>query len=319
MRKWLVLLCAMSFAASAQSGPHWWLGFIDSNERAFLEIPAATDSYAQRDAMVRKAAALPGQVLPSRLNPALQIARAAKLTFGVSDLAGRSRERVMTRVVAIARDAEGARLPLSPPCWFLAEAGTDAPGYRATEDRIAIGVHPPRKLALRVLDQNWRSYGALAMLPGADSRFADAGEMPAALRDRVAALLPQATQLHAQAFSATLDAARGPEPLWLIGGIDRGEAPAEQAGTYNTVNLIVRDGAATAQLPPLYRAGPSGGIVGNRAGSFILQVAAAVDLDGDGTDELLVRARYYAGGNLKLLRWNGLRFVASRQGGYEGE
>lgn len=319
MRKWLVLLCAMSFTVGAQTVPRWWLGFIDGNDRAFLEMPLDTGACIERDAMVRKAAAGPGQVLPSRLNPATQIGRQARLTFGVSDLAGSGRERVMTRVVAIVRDAEGARLPLPPSCWYLAEAGTDAPGYRASEDRIAIGVHPPRSLYVRQFDQTWKSYGPLAMLPGADNRFAAAAEMPAALRDRVAALLPEATQLHAQAFSATLDAARGPEPLWLIGAIERGEAPTDQAGTYNTVNLIVREAAAAAPSPVLYLAGPSGGIVRNLAGSFVLQVAAAVDLDGDGVDELLVRARYYAGGNLKVLRWNGLRFVESRQGGYEGE
>ncbi len=318
MRKWPVLLCAMSFTAGAQTAPRWWLGFIDSNDRAFLEISPGADACVERDALVRKATAVPGQVVPSRLNPATQIDKLARLTFGVIDLEGRGRERVMTRVVAIVREAEGARLPLPPPCWYLAEAGADAPGYRASEDRIAVGVHPPRSLMVRQFDQTWKSYGALGAPHGADSRFAAAAEMPTALRDRVAALLPEATQLHAQAFSATLDVARGPEPLWLIGAIGRGDAPADQAGTYNTVNLIVRE-AAVVLSPVLYLAGPSGGLVRNPAGSFVLQVAAAVDLDGDGVDELIVRARYYAGGNLKVLRWNGLRFVESRQGGYEGE
>ncbi|CAN0510981.1 unnamed protein product, partial [Phaeothamnion confervicola] len=49
------------------------------------------------------------------------------------------------------------------------------------------------------------------------------------------------------------------------------------------------------------------------------QVAATLDLDGDGSDEVLLRARHYAGGNLMVLRWQGRGFVAVRQGGYEGE
>jgi len=314
MRKALALLCTLSFAASAQTGSRWWIGFIDANDRAFLEIPLEGGTCAGRAALVRKAAPQPGAVLPSRLNAASLVGRDARLAFGVTDLAGQNRERVLPRVVAIAREEEATRLPLAPHCWFLAEAGTEAQGYRAVEDRIAIGVHPPRALAVRTFEQAWKSYSASS---GADARLLAAQDAPAHLFEHVAALLPQATQLHAQAFTATLDAARGPEPLWLIGAIERGDAPAGEPGTFNTLNLIIR--ASAPPGPALYMAGPSGGITRDHGGSFALQLVAALDLDGDGNDELLVRARYYSGGNLKVLRWDGRRLVEVRQTGYEGE
>ena len=314
MRKGLALLCVLSFAASAQNGSRWWIGFIDANDRAFLEIPMAGDGCPGRSSLVKKAALKPGDVLPAPLSAASQVGKDARLTFGVADLAGQNRERVLPRVVAIAREEESARLPLPPHCWFLAEAGSEVEGYRALEDRIAIGVHPPRALTVRTFEQDWKSYTALS---ATDARLLASQDVPAVLIERVAALLPQATLVHAQAFTAILDAARGPEGLWLIGAIERGDAPAGLPGTFNTLNLIVRGAAPLA--PVLYVAGPSGGIGRNRGGSFALQVAAVVDLDGDGNDELLVRARYYSGGNLKVLRWDGMRLVEVRQTGYEGE
>lgn len=314
MRSGLALLCAMAFAANAQNTPRWWVGFIDANDRAFLEIPSDGPTCAGRGALLKGATRPPGEVLLARLSAATQVGKDARLVFGVVDLAGRNRERVLPRVVAIVRADEAARLPLPPPCWFLAEAGTEAPGYRALEERIALAVHPPRVLNVRTFDETWKSYSAPS---GTDARLLAAQEVPAHLIERVALLLPQATQVHAQSFTATLDAARGPEPLWLIGAIGNGDAPAAEPGTFTTLNLIVRAGATAGAV--LYAAGPSGGLGRDRAGSFALQVAAALDLDGDGADELLVRTRYYSGGNFKVLRWDGRRFVAVRQTGYEGE
>ena len=314
MRNGLALLCAIAFAANAQTTPRWWVGFIDANDRAFLEIPGNRSTCAGRAALLKGATMRPGDVLLARLGAATQVGKDARLTFGVVDLAGRNRERVLPRVVAIVREDETARLPLPPPCWFLAEAGTEAPGYRAFEDRIALAVLPPRVLNVRTFDQTWKSYAALS---GTDTRLLASREVPAAIVERVAKLLPQATQVHAQSFTATLDALRGPEPLWLIGAIGNGDAPAAEPGAFTTLNLIVRAGATAGAV--LYSAGPSGGLGRDRAGSFALQVAAALDLDGDGADELLLRARHYSGGNLKVLRWDGRRFVEVRQTGYEGE
>ncbi len=314
MRSGLALLCAAAFAANAQDTPRWWVGFIDANDRAFLEIPGDGPACTGRVGLLKGAIRRPGEVLPSRRSAAAQVGKDARLAFGVVDLAGRNRERVLPRVVAIVREDETARLPLPPPCWFLAEAGTEAPGYRALEDRIALAVHPPRVLKVRTFDQTWKSFAALS---GTEARLLASREVPAALVERVAMLLPQATQVHAQSFSATLEALRGPEPLWLIGAIGSGDAPATEPGTFDTLNLIVREGATADAV--LYSAGPSGGLGRDRAASFALQVAAVLDLDGDGADELLVRARYYSGGNLKVMRWDGRRFVEVRQTGYEGE
>jgi hypothetical protein len=169
---------------------------------------------------------------------------------------------------------------------------------------------------VQTVEQAWKAYGELADRPGADARFAPAAEMPDALRRHLAALMPGAGQFHGQPFNAVLDPRRGPEPLWLIGAIALADGPAGNPATYSTLNQIVRADRLEA---PLYQAGPSGGLGHDRRGSFAAQVVATADLDGDGIDELLLRARYYAGGNLKVLKWNGARFVEIRQGGYEGE
>jgi FG-GAP repeat len=107
--------------------------------------------------------------------------------------------------------------------------------------------------------------------------------------------------------------------MWLAGAIARGDAPADAEGTFDTLNLIVAGNAADAEPVVLYQSGPSGGIRRDARGSFVAQMVAAVDLDGDGVDELLVRARHYAGGNLKVLKWNGSRYREVWQSGYEGE
>ncbi len=291
----------------------WWIGFIDARDRAFLEIPGDARACAARDATARRGAA--GSVLTTPLRPESQLPPGARLVFGVTDITGAFTERVMTRVVAIAYEDEGRRRALRGPCWLLAEAGTDALGYRVVEDRLAFGAHPPRALAVRAVDAGWRGYGSPVDAPGADARFVAGADMPAAWRTRVSAALPGATQTHGQPFTATLDPRRGPESLLLIGAIGAVAGADGVAATYNTVNLIVREGHDAA----LYQAGPSGGIERNTGASFVAQVAAVVDLDGDGIDELVIRARYFVGGNLKVLKWSGSRYVEARQTGYEGD
>ena len=306
---WAFLAIAAG-AVCAQPRPLWWVGFIDANDRAFLEVPGDAKTCADRDILVRNAKAQPGALLPSRLNAASQLAPDARLTFGVVDLAGRARDRVMTRIVAIARDNEGQSTALLPTCWLLAEAGSVGADYRVLEDRLAIGVHPPRAVAIRVFEDGWRSYGLLSDAPGADGRFAASGDLPAAWRERAARRMPHARQVHAQRFSAILDVARGPEELLLLGATDEADMPQADAKTYNASNFIVRESGGD----DLYQAP-----VGRSQAGFVAQVVAAVDLDGDGVDELIVRARYFAGGNLKVLKWSGGRFFEVRQTGYDGD
>ena len=311
--------CALAAASvGAQSRADWWLGFIDARDRAFLEIPIAAGC-PERDALVKRSGAQPGQVVTSRRRVAEFIAAGERLTFVVADAAASRGERVMTGVVAIVREDEGARGLLAPSCWYLAEAGTQVHAYMAREDRVAVGVHPPRALHLRIFEQTWQAFqGRPRHVSPTESEATD-GQAPFWIAERINEWLPDASQIHVQPFNATLDPARGPEPMWLIGATARGDAAASAPGTFNTVNAIVRPGAAAAPQAPLYRAGPSGGLTFDRAGSFVAQIVAAVDLDGDGIEELLVRARYYAGGNLKVLRWNGHSYGVVREGGYEGE
>jgi hypothetical protein len=127
--------------------------------------------------------------------------------------------------------------------------------------------------------------------------------------------MPQFTQAFGQSFSAVLTRGGAPETLTLIGAINDAPGLAGGAQAYNTLNLIVRDGVAA----PVYQSGPSGGTAKNRAGSFVAQAVAAVDLDGDGIDEIVLRARYFEGGNLKVLKLVQGRLVEIRQTAYEGE
>lgn len=318
VRRLVALGLAWCALAHAQAPPAWWLGFIDTEDRAFLEIPGERRDCAERDGLVRGGGAA-GAVRRSRHAASAFVAPGARLAFTVADLAGHASERVLTRVVAITRETEGGRPALPGACWYLAEPRAEATGPRAVEDRVAIGVNPPRALKVRALDAGWRSHGALADKPGADGRFLPGAELPVAVRERLAALLPGADQFHVQPFSAVVERGRDPEPMWLIGATARGDGPPTALDTFATVNLVVRGAAAPGDAAPLFVAGPTGGIGPGRAAGYVAQVAAAVDLDGDGIEELILRARHYAGGNLKVLRWNGRGYALVREGAYEGE
>ena len=316
----LILLLCCWVGAGAQTNAktqgRWWLGFIDLSDRAFLEIPAEPRSCAERDRLVGRTPASPGAVLLSARSAAAEFPAGARLVAGVSDFAGGSQERVFPRVAAVVRDDENIRASQLQACWFLAEAGAERPGYRAQEDRLAVGVHPPRPLSVRVHEDNWRSYGGSPGTVGADNRFLAEAEAPGWVRELVGRMLPGADQLHAQAFSAVQSAGGEPERFWLIGGIRGSDRDPALPNTFETLNMIV---GAGAERRVFFQAGPSGGIGRNRAGSFIAQVVASVDLDGDGVEELVLRARHYAGGSLLVLRRDGSGFAVARRGGYEGE
>ena len=319
----------------------WWPGFIDARGKAFLELPdqaklcrlareqlasasrtagaASTAGAADRARALPPAGLEPGRtvVLPLKIDSLLP--RGARLTFGVIDTAGVTSERVFTHVVAIARGSDKGA------CAHLAEAGAAAaPGYSVEEDRTAFGVHPPRPLSFRAPAEGWKSYGAAAALPDSDARFAAAADAPPAWRARVLSAIAAPLEVFGQRFDAVLERGRAAVPLTLTGAI-------ASAPEFDTLNLITRDSGADGAGKPaakeageanaltLYQSGPSGGIDKNRSGSFVAQVLGALDLDGDGVDEIVLRARYYSGGNLKVLRLSGGKLVEVRGSAYEGE
>jgi hypothetical protein len=256
MRSLAWLLCLLGSAAFAQAQSRWWIGFIDERDRAFLELPADGKACAERDAAVARAALPSGALVVSRRSAAGLVPAGARLAFGVTDLAGQAGERVMTRVVAIVRDGEGSPALLARPCWYLAEAGAEAPGYRALEDRLAIGVHPPRALKVRAFDRQWRIIGE----PEA-SGPAPALEGPAWVWKFVGVALPGAAQRHVQPFEAVTDAGTAPRPMWLAGAIARGDAPASHIGRGAATCAAIRGGyrcrhrAAADVAGGCYRAG----------------------------------------------------------------
>jgi hypothetical protein len=305
----LLLLCGLAGNGVAQvpGAAQWWIGFVDTRNHAFLELPVSREACAAREAAFKRAPQAAGTVLAGALKPDAFVPPGARLLFGVSDLRGRYVERVLPRVAAIARDDEHQQ----GACWYFAEAGTEAPGYVAEEDTLAIATLPPRRLGLRIAADDWRAYGSAVPV---DGRFAAMENAPAAWRKQVEKLLPAYTEVYGQSFSAVLEKGAAPQNLSLVGAIDDGKGEA-----YNTLNLILRAGSESAGAAPLYLAGPSGGVAVSRAGSFVTQAVAAVDLDGDGVDEVILRARYFSGGNLKVLKLvNGL-LVEIRQSAYEGE
>jgi hypothetical protein len=300
------LLAGLPLHAAAQTAnaARWWPGFIDARGKAFLELPDDGKLCAiARDAL-RKGAAAPGSAIALPLKIETLLPRGARLAFGVADADGAFSERVLTRVVAVARgDMKGA-------CAYLAEAGADAPGVQVEEDRLAFGVHPPRTITFRAPTDGWKSYGA-ASVQAPDARFATAADTPPEWRARIAPLLSAPAEIFGQRFDAVLEAGRAAQPLALIGAIaiDAGGA------TYNTLNLVVREAVDAA----LFQAGPSGGIEHDRSASFAAQVAGSIDLDGDGVEEVVLRARYYSGGNLRILKFSKGTFTELRQTAYEGE
>jgi hypothetical protein len=310
---WTALAAALwCGACAAQTPGRWWLGFVDARGHAFLELPGDTRQCEARAAALQQAgSAAPGTVVPGALKVAVLLPRGALLAFGVTDIGGRYGVRVLPRVAAIVRDDEARQ----GPCWFLAEAGTEAAGYVAEEDRLAFGTYPPRALTVRPAPDDWQSYGGAPGAAPPDARFNPMSGAPALWRERAARLLPGYTQVYGQSLSAVLTPGGKPETLTLIGAINDTPAAGGAQQAYNTLNLILR---ADAQAP-LYQAGPSGGAASNRSGSFVAQAVAAVDLDGDGIDEIVLRARYYEGGNLKVLKLVAGRLVEIAQSAYDGE
>jgi hypothetical protein len=310
---WLLAgaLVTAQVQAQAPGAARWWPGFIDTRGKAFLELPEdARLCAAARDA-VRKAAVEPGRVVLLPHKAEALVPAGARLVFGVVDGANSASERVFTRIVTIARGSDKGA------CAYLAEAGAEAAGAAIEEDRSAIGVYPPRRVSVKPPDESWKSYG-LANTSGTatDARFAPPGDAPAAWRARIVPLLGEPAELFGHTFHAVLAPGQPPTALALVGAIANSAAPGP---TYNTVNLIVGmtpDGTAAGTL---YQAGPSGGIERNRSGSFAAQVMLVADLDGDGVDEVILAARYYAGGNLKVLKFTNGRFTEVRQTAYEGE
>jgi len=310
---------AQAPARNAPPANRWWLGFVDTRGHAFLELPADPRGCAARAALLKRGPLAAGAVASGAVisgaqgvpRPEAQVPPGARLLFGVTDLRGRYAERVLPYSAAIGRDGDSTQ----GACWYLAEPGAQAAGYVAEEDALAFGTLPPRRLTLRPAADDWKSYGAIAPDARADARFAAMEEAPAAWRARVEKLLPGYTQVYGQRLEAVLEKGGAPQALLLIGAINDGDGPAGKGEAYNTLNMIVSE----REESPLYLAGPSGGVAQNRAGSFVAQAVAAVDLDGDGIDEIVLRARYFTGGNLKVLGLVKGRLTEIRQSAYEGE
>ena len=303
---------ALPQAPAQPLGPAlWWPGFIDAKGKVFLELPADARLCALARDTLRRAKLEPGRVAVLPLKVESFLPRDARLTFGVTDAEGAASARVLTRVIAIDRVAEKGA------CAHLAEAGADAPGYVVEEDRLAFGVHPPRPLSFRAAKAEWKNYGSSGISSSGasiDARFAATADTPPGWRARVAPWLPGASDIFGQSFEAVLEARRPAQPLALVGGF------VEEGGgaTYNTLNLIVRDSVGAGDAG-LFQAGPSGGIERDRTGSYVAQVVGVIDLDGDGVDELVLRARYFSGGNLKVLKLVNGKFIVARDTAYEGE
>jgi hypothetical protein len=314
-----LLAACLLHAAQAQPAARWWLGFMDTRGHAFLELPQDARQCAARAEQFKRINPAPGSVIAGALKPESHVPAGTRLLFGVTGLRGEYDERVLTRVAAIAREAERPE----GACWYLAEPATTAADYRAEEERMIFATLPPRRLAPRLAADDWRAYGTVAPEAAGDRRFAGMEEAPADWRARVEARLPGYTQVYGQRLEAVLEKGGAPQPLLLIGAINDGDGPAGKGEAYNTLNMIFRSGerneGGQEAGAPLYLAGPSGGVAKNRAGSFVAQAVAALDLDGDGIDEIVLRARYFTGGNLKVLKLVKGRYTELRQSAYEGE
>jgi hypothetical protein len=315
-----LLAACLVHAAQAQPAARWWLGFMDTRGHAFLELPQDARNCAARAAQFKglNPAPAPGSVIAGGLKAEAYVPPNVRLLFGVTGLRGEYDERVMTRVAAIAREAERPE----GACWYLAEPATTAADYRAEEDRMVFATLPPRRLAPRLAADDWRAYGTVAPEAAGDRRFAGMEEAPGDWRAQVEQRLPGYTQVYGQRLDAVMEKGGAPQALLLIGAINDGDGLGGKGEAYNTLNMIFRSGERTdggKEAAPLYLAGPSGGVAKNRAGSFVAQAVAALDLDGDGIDEIVLRARYFTGGNLKVLKLVKGRYTELRQSAYEGE
>lgn len=305
-------------AAGAASAPPWRLGFADGARR-FLEVPPTDELCEEKEGVLAEIAGGPCTpeiadrapvVLPQGKARALErSALAARREWWILDLEGRLFREEFPHLVGLYPEAGAAG------CYYLAsgavakdrspvEGPAEGGLFFAFPDRPA-PVPPVRRVAAE-----WELFGREdGELPARYVALLAGPECRRALGARQKAFAAELTEVFSQPFSAQIDRRGRPEALRLVGWA----ASGPKSGDLDTAWSVCRErGGRLQPLAVVYEASA------DFAGKYRPEVVAAVDLNGDGVDELVLSANYDEGSGYKVFSWKGGRLVQVYDAAYFG-
>jgi hypothetical protein len=320
-----VWLCTMAVVAyGSPCGQPLLMGFVDDDGNAFVELPAALASCESRGTLLaaNRAFATVGQPMyATELPPPTKGAPSAKAAdtraalpaalaacqsalTNVADGTGQARPLRTERLALIARDAsvEG-KGELKGACWYATHApsknGQPVPASEVKAEEAQWLIAQPGKPApkVRPLVDNWQQFDMAPERLPADAPLRD-WLNSRAVRERLgAAYWAGIHTVYAQRFDLRLQAGQPAQPVALIGTI------SNAGGAYVTWTAIVRLSGSAPQV--LFESGVQA------KGGYVAQAVAGVVLDGadapsaNSVESLVLRARYYEGGNYRIIGWQG--------------
>ena len=340
----LALLCVLLSALATAQEPRpepFSTGFVDSDGNLFIAQPDTKVRCAKRAATFKSAGSLftrQGQVAVLE-----SLATPQRMSGWIVDgsKAEAFSERALPLSVAIKRESNNG-IETHGPCGYLTaplqRRGVAITGQEADAQEASLVVARPMRagqvpVSARVPSEPWQTFSnevkvdsaqaaaPLTDLPEAWRAWLTHPDVVKAAGGADAPLLRNIAHVFGQPFSATLDPARGAEPLMLIGLISN-TGPGAQ---YNTLWSIARVSSEDnrTRFVPLTLFGPSGGEQRARDESIAPEVALVADLDGDGRDEIVLRARHFEGVSMRILSWQRSkseeRFVQVHRSAYEGQ
>lgn len=304
-------------AAAGPAAPAWRLGFADGGRR-FLEVPPTDALCEEKDRLLLAEMGNPCEVEPADRTPiplALSKAEAlqrsglaSRREWWVLGLDGRAERVSFPRLVALYAEAGAAG------CYFQAtEAAAErVPAEGPTEENLffAFSSEPVPRPAVRRATGDWELFDrAEGKLPARYVDLLRSAELRASLGRAHTDFAAELTEVFTQTLSARLPGRPGPEPLRLVGWVASGPRTGELA----TAWALVGEGKKGLQVVAAVRDGSD-----DDGGQYRAEVAAAVDLTGDGADELVLSASYWEGGGFKVFGWLGGKLVQLYDGGYFG-
>jgi hypothetical protein len=317
----LVLAPALWAAEAPAAAPRqrWRLGFSDGGRR-FLEVPPTDELCEEKERLL--AVAVGGScapetpdrepvVLPRAQALALQRAGLAERpSWWVLDLDGTLTRQDFPHLVGLYAEAGVAG------CYYLASdaAAKDRSPVEGPADEGLFFVFPDRPSSappVRRPTADWQLFDrAEGRLP---ARYVDALKGPEgrrALGAHYGVFAAELYQVFAQPFSARVDPRGRPVALWLVGWV----ASGPKSGELDTAWAVCREqGSRLKPLAVIYDA------TGDYAGKYRAEVVAAVDLDNDGADELVLSASYGEGSGYKVFTWKAGSLVQAYDAAYFGE
>lgn len=302
--------------------PVWRLGFAGAPDVFFIELlPAKPEICDERDQLVSEIASAPGLegAVLLAFGQAAQLGNVDLLnppTWTMVDMKGRVWQQSFSKLAAVASDVHTgcyyltSGFPLVPPGPLFP---IEWPKDQNLIFAIAGTVSTPPAIHLPLFDVPTDQYGQPRMdpefLPPQYALILDLPAVRAALADSIPTARVEETIVFGNCLVAHWGA--NSDTLWTINHSWRAE---HQEPLWKHWGILRADDEG---FVPLYLQGPVAML--QNYGSFIdARFVAALDLDGDGYDELVVGASYYEGNNYRVFSWQTEKLVEVYDSFYYG-